>query len=246
MREPLLRNCCMWSMLFLLLPFFAFGPTVPIVDDGIVRARQARDRGDVDGLETLLKSAHEGASQTGSLDSYIRIAVFADWLVEAAQDHQNDKLIKRAAEEGVAAAETAAKLSPNSSEAHRLLGELLGELIPHVFAGGIRYGERSTKEIERAIQLDPHNPNAYVARATSYFFTPQKFGGSKEKAADMLKKAIATEPDSDAAETAHVWLAVVYQALGQKENAVSEITQAVKLNPERQFTLLAQKRILSQ
>jgi len=43
----------------------------------------------------------------------------------------------------------------------------------------------------------------------------------------MLKKAIATEPDSDAAETAHVWLAVVYQALGQKENAVSEITLAL-------------------
>ena len=62
----------------------------------------------------------------------------------------------------------------------------------------------------------------------------------------MLKKAISAEPDSDAAETAHVWLDVVYQALGQKVNAVSEITLAVKLNPERQFTLFAQKRILSQ
>ena len=47
------------------------------------------------------------------------------------------------------------------------------------------------------------------------------------KAADMLKKAISAEPDSDAAETAHVWLDVVYQALGQKVNAVSEITLAL-------------------
>jgi tetratricopeptide (TPR) repeat protein len=214
-------------------------------DDVITRARQARDRGDVDGLETLLKSAHEEASRTGSPDSYIRIALFADWLVEAAQDHQNDKLVKQASEEGLAAAERAVKLSPDSSEAHRLLGNLLGELIPHVFAGGIRYGDRATKEIEKAIQLDPRNPNAYVARGTTYFFAPEKFGGSKEKAVDMLKKAIATEPDSDAAQTAHVWLAVVYQSLGQKQNAVSEITQALKLNPERQFTQLAQKRILS-
>jgi Tfp pilus assembly protein PilF len=80
---------------------------------------------------------------------------------------------------------------------------------------------------------DPRNANAYVARATSYFFTPEKFGGSKEKAVDMLKKAIAAEPGSDAAQTAYVWLVVVYQSLGQKENAVSEITQALKLNPER-------------
>jgi tetratricopeptide (TPR) repeat protein len=211
----------------------------------LVSSKQARDRGDVDGLETLLKTAHDEASRTGSADSYIRIALFADWLIEAAQDHQNDKLVKHAAEEGVAAAERAVKLSPDSSEAHRLVGELLGELIPHVFAGGIRYGDRSIKEIERAIQLDPHNPNAYVARGTTYFFAPEKFGGSKEKAIDMLKKAITAEPGSDAAETAHVWLAVVYQSLGQRENAVSEITHALKLNPERQFSQLAQKRILS-
>jgi tetratricopeptide (TPR) repeat protein len=235
----------MWGAFFLLFPLFTLASTMPPVDDVTTRARQARDRGDVDGLETLLKSAHEEASRTGSLDSYTRIALFADWLVEAAQDHQNDKLLKQAAEEGVAAAERAVRLSPDSSEAHRLLGELLGELIPHVFAGGIRYGQRSTKEIERAIQLDPRNPNAYVARATSYFFTPEKFGGSKEKAVDMLKRAIAAEPSSDTAQTAHVWLALVYQSLGQKENAVSEITLALKLNPERQFTQLAQKRILS-
>ena len=99
-------------IVFGLAALFALSTTMPPLDDVTTRARQARDRGDVDGLESLLKSAHEEASRTGSLDSYIRMALFADWLVEAAQDHQNDKLVKQAAEEGVAAAERAGNSAP--------------------------------------------------------------------------------------------------------------------------------------
>jgi tetratricopeptide (TPR) repeat protein len=123
------------------------------------------------------------------------------WLCEAALEHNDGKLLKQAAEDGVAAAEKAAALNPNSSEAHRLKGNALGELIPHVFAGGMRYGRRSTAELDKAIELDPNNENAYVARATAYFFTPAAFGGSRDKAIGMLKKAIELDPSSD---TAHL------------------------------------------
>ncbi len=210
-------NSCLSVAFCLLLSVFILGTTMPAMEDVATRARQARDRGDVDGLEALLKSAHEEASRTGIPDANVRVAIFADWLVEAAKTARTKNWSNERPRKEWRLRKKAVKLIPDSSEAHRLLGELLGELIPHVFAGGIRYGERSTREIEKAIQLDPRNPNAYIARATSYFFTPKTFGGSKEKAVDMLKKAIAAEPNSDAAQTAHVWLAVVYQSLRQKE-----------------------------
>jgi len=209
--------------------------------DVVVRqARKARDKGDIESLQALIRSARDEATRTNSFDANLRTALLDACLVEAAHDHQNDKVVKQAAQDGVAAAERAVKLNTESSEAHRLVGELLGELIPYVFAGGMRYGSHSTEEIEKAMQLDSHNPNAYVARGNDYFFTPKAFGGDKEKAVDTWKKAIALAPTSDAAETAHIWLARAYQFLGKSENATTEINEALKMNPERLFAKLVQ------
>lgn len=154
---------------------------MPPVEDVTARARQARDRGDVDALETLLRGAHEEAARSGNLDSYTRIAIFADWLVEAAQDHQNDKLVKQAAEEGVAAAERAVKLSPDSSEAHRLLGDSLGELIPHVFAGGIRYGDRARKKSKKRSNSIPTTRTLMLPGAPRIFLRQRNLGAAKRR-----------------------------------------------------------------
>lgn len=64
--------------------------------------------------------------------------------------------MKQAAQDGVAAAEKTVALDASSSEAHRLEGDALGELIPHVFAGGMRYGRRSTEGLDKAsAQIHP-------------------------------------------------------------------------------------------
>jgi tetratricopeptide (TPR) repeat protein len=131
-------------------------------------------------------------------------------------------------ENGVQAAKKAAELDPNSSEAHRLRGDLLGELIPHILAGGMRYGRESTSEIEKAIELNPNNVNPYIARAISYFYTPSAFGGSHERAVEMLKKAVILDATSD---TAHIWLARVYLEDGKRNDARGEIYEALRLNP---------------
>jgi tetratricopeptide (TPR) repeat protein len=206
-------------------------------------AWHARDRGDIESLQALVRGARDEAMRTNSFDANLRTAFLDACLIEAGHVHQNDKVVRQAAQDGVAAAERAVRLNTESSEAHRLVGELLGELIPYVFAGGMRYGSRSTEEIEKAIQLDSQNPNAYVARGKNYFFTPKAFGGDKEKAVDMWKKAIAISPNSDAAETAHIWLARAYQSFEKSESATTEIDQARKMNPERLFAKLVQGQL---
>jgi len=209
----------------------------------IRQGRLARDKGDIESLQALIHSADAESTRTNSFDANLRTALLDAYLVEAAHDHQNDIVVKQAAQGGIAAAERAVKLKAESSEAHRLAGELLGELIPHVFAGGMRYGAHSTEEIEKAVRLDPHNPSAYAARGKNYFFRPKTFGGDKEKAIDTWKEAIAIAPTSDAAETAHIWLAKAYQSLGKSENATAEINEALKMNPERLFSKLVQRQL---
>jgi tetratricopeptide (TPR) repeat protein len=206
--------------------------TDPQEGSEITAARKLRDLSDVEGLRKAIKTAHDDAQQKNTAQAYERLALFDDWLCEAGHGKNDDSLIKSAATDGLAAAEKAASLNPNSSEAHRLQGDMLSELIPVVFAGGMRYGARSTGEFDKAIELDPRNANAYIGRALSYFFTPSMFGGDRNKAVEMLKKALTVDPASD---TAHIWLAQIYLDASQTADARREINEARRINPGRGF-----------
>jgi cytochrome c-type biogenesis protein CcmH/NrfG len=214
-------------------------PHTPVVRQAItatpevVAARKARDQASVEELQQAVAKARKEATTTNSFDAYLRLAQFEVWLCEAIEAHENDKLFKEAAEAGVAAAEKAVALNPKSSAAHQLLGDLLNQLIPHVFGGGMRYGKRSTDELDKAIELDPKNADAYVSRAISYYYSPDAFGGSKSKAFELLKKAVESDPQAD---SPHIWLAFFYLDAKQKDDALREINLALRLNPERVFT----------
>lgn len=199
----------------------------------VLAARKARDRAAVEDLQKAVVTAKAEAEQKKSLQAYVKLAVFYTWLCEAAEDTQNDAVAKQAAEGGVAAAEKAVAIDPKSSEAHQLLGDLLNQLIPHVFGGGMKYGKRATDEMDRALELNPKNVDAYVSRAISYYYTPEAFGGSKTKAIDMLRKAIGIDASAD---SPHVWLAMFYLEDQKQADALQQIQLARDINPERAFT----------
>jgi hypothetical protein len=152
--------------------------------------RRARDHADVKTLEALVSAAHTEAAQQNSAAAYEKLAQLDLWLCEVGRDNNNGALIKTAAQDGVDAANKAVALNDKSSEAHRLEGELLGALIPHVFAGGMRFGPLSSKQLDRAIELDPRNANALVARGVNYFYTPPAFGGGHDKAIAQVPRDV--------------------------------------------------------
>lgn len=206
----------------------------------VIAARQARDQASVKDLQRIVAKAQKEAAAKNSFEAYLRLALFEVWLCEAAEAHQDNKVFKQAAEAGVAAAEKAVTLNPKSSEAHQLLGDLLSQLIPHVYGGGMRYGQRSTVEMDKALELDPNNINAYVSRAISYYYTPDSFGGNKPKAFEMLKKAVEIDSLSD---SPHIWLAIFHLDAGRRDEALTEINLALRSNPDRVFTRHVQSQI---
>lgn len=199
----------------------------------VIAARQARDNASVEALQKIIAKTQKEATDTNGFDAYLRLGLFQSWLCEAAEAHKDETLLKRAATDGIAAAEKAIALNPKSSEAHQLVGDLLGRLIPHVFGGGMRYGKRAADEMNKAIELDPKNANACVSRAISYYYTPEAFGGSKDKAFELLKKAVEVDPQAD---TPHVWLAIFLLEAHQKQQALREILRAREINSDRAFT----------
>lgn len=206
----------------------------------VIAARKARDSASVEDLQRLVAKAQKEAAETNSFEAYMRLALFAVWTCEAAEAHRNDAAFKQAAEAGVAAAEKAVTLNPKSSDAHQLLGDLLSQLIPHVYGGGMKYGKRAADEMDKAIELNPKNVNAYVSRAISYYYTPDSFGGSKSKAVEMLKKAVEIDSRTD---SPHIWLAIFYLDGGRIDDALSEISLALRANPDRAFTRFVESQI---
>jgi tetratricopeptide (TPR) repeat protein len=201
-------------------------------DPGLTAARKSRDVGDVKALQTEISKAEKKAETTNSFDDYIRVALLHNWMCEAAESSNNRGMVKGAAQSAVAAAEVAVKLKPNSSMAHQLLADSLGQLAPHVTGGGMKYGERSTNEADKAIELDPKNAEAYVTRAISYLYTPEAFGGNKQKAFEFFVKARELDPKAD---SPHIWLALFHLEAGKTDDALREINEARRLNPGRKF-----------
>jgi tetratricopeptide (TPR) repeat protein len=195
----------------------------------------ARDRGDVGSLHAAIREAGGQAASRGDYPSHLRLALVSKWMCEAADDRGDGKAVKEAARSGINAAEHAVMLNPESSGAHWLLGDLLGQMIPLVAGGGIRLGSRATRELDRALQLDPKNSEAMISRAIAYFLTPHAFGGSKEKAIALLEKVAVPDNATDAACAAHVWLARVYADRGALQKAREEAEEAEHLNPKRLF-----------
>lgn len=215
---------------WLILPVFALILSAHAADTD--PAIKARDQADIPALHLLIAQAQADAKQKNTADYYEHVAQLNLWLCEAGHVNNDNKVMKQGAQDGITAAEKAVALNPNSSEAHRLNGDLTGELIGVTIMGGMRHGKHAGEELDKAIQLDPNNVEAYTGRAIGYFFTPSTFGGSKDKAAELLQKAISINPNSG---RAHIWLAQVYQSQGKHDDALREINEALRIDPDRRF-----------
>ena len=209
-------------------------------DGTLAVARKARDRGDTEAMRKVISATEARAAETSKFEDYIRLALLEDWMCEALEANNKQNLVKETAESGVAAAEKAVRLNPNSSQAHQLLADLLGQLAPNVMGGGMKYGQRSTDEADKAIALDPKNPDAYITRGISYLYTPEAFGGNKPKAFEFFNKAVQLDPQMD---TARIWLALYHLDAEKFDEALREINEALRLNPDRVFARFVSDQI---
>jgi tetratricopeptide (TPR) repeat protein len=207
-----------------------------------LQARNLRDRADMKGLTQLIIAIKNEASPSANPAT---LALLEDWLCEAAYAHKEEKLVHQAADAGVRDAEEALVSNPDAAWGHWLLGDLLGKKIPGTFLGGLRYGPRSVRELETAMKLDPSSANAFISRAIAYYMTPRLFGGDKQKAIALMKKAAHLDPAPDSLDTVHIWLALAYDAENNQVEAKRQITLAQRLNPDRLFGQQVYDRIMN-
>jgi tetratricopeptide (TPR) repeat protein len=96
------------------------------------------------------------------------------------------------------------------------------------FAGS-RYDPKVNAEYERALQLDPNYPHAYLVMGHKYFFTPQVFGGNLDKAIESFQEAATLDPHYD---ESYVWLAIAHRKKGRCPSAETAVGEALRVIPE--------------
>ncbi|MFN3940019.1 MAG: hypothetical protein ACK4IY_05495 [Chitinophagales bacterium] len=85
-------------------------------------------------------------------------------------------------------ADKADSLSPGNSEVVLLKSMILGgRIMVDPMSRGMQYGMQAGALTNQAIQLNPDNPRAYLMMGQSLFYTPEQFGGGKDKGCAMLQ-----------------------------------------------------------
>jgi tetratricopeptide (TPR) repeat protein len=194
-------------------------------------ARRARDAQDKSGLEAIAARAMAAAEkepQNARLQ-YETAAAYS-YLAEIATEMHDPGGARKAAETGIPMAERAVAADPKSAEYHRLLGTLYGQVIPGNLGAALRYGRKSTEELDRAVKLDPNNADVYLSRGIGKYYLPPMFGGGAEAALEDLRKAVELNPKSD---QAYLWQGIVLRKIRRNREARESLTQAIQLNPQR-------------
>lgn len=132
------------------------------------------------------------------------------------------------------------KEDPRSAEAHALLSSVYGLQIGGSLFKGMSLGPRSGAAMDRAVELDPANPRVILLQGIGAFHKPGVFGGGKDKAETLLRKAIVLFekepadhpwPNWGRAE-AHAWLGEILANRGDTVGSRAEYEKALEIAPD--------------
>ncbi len=122
------------------------------------------------------------------------------------------------------------KNSPELADAHALLGQALGELAQSTadLNKKIQYGMEAFREFARALEIEPDNPYALVARGYARLMVPPPLGGV-DMAIEDFNLVINKHPEFI---DAYIGLAEAYGRKSDQEKAKEFFNKVLELDPE--------------
>jgi tetratricopeptide (TPR) repeat protein len=195
-------------------------------DTGLVKARDRQDRAAIDKIVKNLTGVAERQPKDAAAQYHLALA--QSYAAEVAIEVRDKAAAKSAAEAGIAAAERAVAIKPDSSEYQRILGTLCGQVISGNTLSAIKYGKCALEAVNKAIELDPKASINHVSHGVGNYYLPAAFGGGMEPAIKDFRKAIELNPKND---DAWLWLGLALRRSNQADEARKAIAKSLELNP---------------
>lgn len=145
--------------------------------------------------------------------------------------------------DGISQLDDAIELNPDFAEAYGLLSSLYGTKIGLIPWTGFWYGPKAGRAMGKALSLEPDNPRLHMIQGISTYFTPEQWGGGKEKAKVSFQKAIelykndnpeSILPDWGKSDV-HAWLGQVELSLRDSVQAIIQYEKALEINPDNNW-----------
>jgi tetratricopeptide (TPR) repeat protein len=187
-------------------------------------------------------------------------SAYARGRVEAAQDfaqraldclHQGEDTATKEAKlaayrDGLQWAERAVAADDNNADAHyaRFANQGRIMLLEGAAANPLNL-LTVNRELDRTLELNPNHADALAARGGMYRQLPWVLGGSLEKAADYLSRAVALDPDACGS---RIELAETYRDMGHPERSIPLLEKAAQVAERmgKQHQLDAARELLVQ
>jgi tetratricopeptide (TPR) repeat protein len=159
-----------------------------------------------------------------------RVALASSYLAEISLELHDKNQAERVAESGIKAAERAIAINPRNAEYYRVLGTLCGQVVPASVLSAFSYGKRAREAIDKALELDPKSPEAYLARGVGNYYLPDALGGGAAVAVPDFRKAAELDPSSA---EAYLWVGLALRKEHHNVEARQAFEKAMRLDPAR-------------
>jgi tetratricopeptide (TPR) repeat protein len=194
-----------------------------------------RDRQDRAALTQNAEALAAAAEKTPTdANGWYHAAIAQSFVAEVAMELGDKTGSQHAAEEGVREAEKAIAINPNNADFYRVMGTLCGQVIPaNPIMGALTYGRRAKDALDKAVEMDPKSPRAFLAHGVGYYYLPVNFGGGPENAIKDFRQALALDPKSA---EAYLWIGIADRKLHKNADAREALTKSLQLDPGRIWT----------
>ncbi len=211
------------------LPVLGLIATISFAADDLDRLRDRQDRA---GLEARAAALHQAAEKAaGDANAWYRSAIAYSYAAEVATEMRDKADAQRTAEAGVADIDKAIELNGRNADYYRVLGTLCGQVIPaNPIMGALVYGKRAKEALDKALEMDPKSPRAFVAHGVGYYYLPVNMGGGPDNAIRDFKQAIALDPKSA---DAWLWIGIALKKEHQNAGARDAFQKSLQIDPDR-------------
>jgi uncharacterized spore protein YtfJ/Tfp pilus assembly protein PilF len=117
---------------------------------------------------------------------------------------------------------------PKSADAHVWKGRILGALAQENPGDMVKYGAGAMEAFEKALTLDPENPDAHFGRGMLRMMAPPGFGRNVDGAIADFEAATARKPSAEA----YYQLGEALERTAQHDKAVEAYKRALELKPD--------------